>query len=51
VKNPKKILIGHELNQVVKCEGSLIEGKEKNTNMVNMMKIACGMNTVMKITR
>jgi len=31
VRNPKKIPKGHELNQVVKCEGSLIEGKEKNT--------------------
>jgi len=29
VKNPKKIPTGHELNQVVKCEGSLLEGKEK----------------------
>jgi len=27
-----KIAIGHELNQVVsKCEGSLQEGKKKNT--------------------
>jgi len=30
-RNPKKILTGHELNQMVKCEGSLLEGKEKNT--------------------
>jgi len=29
VRNPKKILTGHKLNQVVKCEGSLLEGKEK----------------------
>jgi len=30
VRNPKKILTRHELNQVVnKCEGSLLEGKEK----------------------
>ena len=29
VRNPKKILSKHELNQVVNCEGSLLEGKEK----------------------
>jgi len=30
VRNPKKIVTGNELNQVVKsCEGSLLKGKEK----------------------
>jgi len=32
VRNSKKI--GQELNQVVKCESSLLEDKEKNPSMV-----------------
>ena len=37
VINSKKIVIGHELNQVVKCEGSR-EQKRKHTYMVMMMR-------------
>jgi len=29
VRNSKKIATRHELNQVVKCEGSLLESEEK----------------------
>jgi len=32
MRNPKKIPTGHKLNQVVKCESSLLEGKE-NTQL------------------
>jgi len=32
---------GHELNQAVKCEGSLLEGKRKHNYIVMMMK-RCG---------
>jgi len=33
MRNPKKIDIGHELNQAVKFEGSLLEDKEKKHNL------------------
>jgi len=42
VRNLKKISTGHELNQVLKCGSSLLEGKEKNTTIVKMMMITCG---------
>jgi len=50
VKNPKKIST-NLTKWLSKCEGSLLEGKEKNTTMVKMMMIVCGNKLTQDITR
>jgi len=44
----RKIPIGHKLNQVVKCEGSLHRGKDEKQDMMRM-RCNCGIENGHKV--